>query len=43
MTGEAKQLRLVDAVIQKANWETSVTVEGNMGEDYVDPYVKEPK
>ena len=34
----AKQLRLVDATIQQANWTTEV--EGDFGEDYVDPYVK---
>ena len=34
----AKQLRLVDAVIQQANWTTEV--DGDFGGDYVDPYVK---
>jgi len=36
----AKQLRLVDGVIQRANWETEVSVSD---EDYVDPYVKNEK
>lgn len=34
----AKQLRLVDAQIQQANW--TCDVEGDFGKDYVDPYVK---
>lgn len=33
----AKQLRLVDAVIQQANWSMDVEVSTK---DYVDPYVK---
>jgi hypothetical protein len=34
----AKQLRLVDASIQQANWTSEV--DGEFGQDYVDPYVK---
>ena len=33
----ARQLRLVDAAIQQANWTTEV--EGSFGGDYIDPYV----
>lgn len=33
----AKQLRLVDAAIQQANWTSEVDVNGG---EYVDPYVK---
>lgn len=34
----AKQLRLVDAAIQQANWTCDVDVDGG---EYVDPYVKD--
>ena len=34
----AKQLRLVDATIQQANWTTEITIETM--DDFVDPYVK---
>lgn len=34
----AKQLRLVDAAIQQANW--TMEIEADVGGDYVDPYVK---
>lgn len=37
----AKQLRLVDAAIQQANWNTEV--EDITEEDYIDPYVKNEK
>ena len=30
----AKQLRLIDAAIQQANWTTDITCEGNVLEDY---------
>lgn len=36
----AKQLRLCDAAIQRANWETSVDIPDNVMSDFVDPYVK---
>ena len=35
----AKQLRLVDAAIQQANWTVEIELDGSM-DDYVDPYVK---
>ena len=34
----AKQLRLVDAAIQQANW--TVDFEADVGGEYIDPYVK---
>ena len=34
----AKQLRLVDAAIQQANW--TVDIDAEVGGEYVDPYVK---
>ena len=34
----AKQLRLVDAAIQQANW--TVDIEADVGGEYIDPYVK---
>lgn len=37
----AKELRLIDAAIQQANWTTDLDIEA--GKDYVDPYVKEGK
>lgn len=37
----AKQLRLIDAAIQQANWNTDVVVAEEVISDYVDPYVKE--
>lgn len=36
----ARQLRLVDAVIQQANWETDVIVEDSVFADYVAPESK---
>ena len=33
----AKQLRLIDAVIQQANWQTEVEVNSSVLEDYKDP------
>lgn len=39
----AKHLRLVDAAIQQANWSVDIETVGDMGADYVDPYVKEKK
>lgn len=39
----AKQLRLIDAVIQQANWSTEIDVKPETMGDYVDPYVKESK
>ena len=35
----AKQLRRVDAVIQRANWDTQVDLPDEANQDYVDPYV----
>ena len=37
----AKQLRLVDAAIQNANWNTEVDVGDDVMGAYVDPYVKD--
>jgi len=37
----AKQLRLVDAAIQQANWTTEISLDTDVSADYVDPYVKE--
>lgn len=37
----ARQLRLVDAAIQQANWTTDI--EGVHGGEYIDPYVKDEK
>ncbi len=34
----AKQLRLVDAAIQQANW--TVDIDADVGGEYIDPYVK---
>jgi len=34
----AKQLRLVDAAIQQANWTVDITAE--VGGEYIDPYIK---
>jgi hypothetical protein len=39
----AKQLRRVDAVIQRANWDTSVEIPDEAGQDYVDPYAVQVK
>lgn len=39
----AKQLRLVDAAIQQANWTTEVSVDDDVMNAYIDPYVKETK
>jgi len=36
----AKQLRLVDAAIQQANWTTELSVDDDVMGDYIDPYVK---
>ena len=37
----AKQLRLIDAAIQQANWTHEMDVDAEVMGDYVDPYVKE--
>lgn len=37
----AKQLRLVDAAIQQANWTTEIDVDQASMEGYVDPYIKD--
>jgi len=39
----AKNLRLVDAAIQQANWTTEIEVDDVVVADYVDPYVKDDK
>lgn len=36
----AKQLRLVDAAIQQANWSHEMDLDAEVMADYVDPYVK---
>ena len=36
----AKQLRLVDAAIQQANWTTEIDLDSEVMADYIDPYVK---
>lgn len=36
----AKNLRLVDAAIQQANWATEVEIDEKVMQDYVDPYIK---
>jgi len=36
----SKQLRLVDAAIQQANWTTEIDVDESVMADFVDPYVK---
>ena len=36
----ARQLRLVDAAIQQANWNTEIEVGETVMADYVDPYMK---
>lgn len=38
----ARQLRLVDAHIQRANWETQVEVDDNVMADYVAPVLTPP-
>ena len=35
----AKQLRLIDAQIQQANWQTDITVGDKAMDDFIDPYV----
>jgi hypothetical protein len=35
----AKNLRRVDSAIQQANWNTEVELDGEVMDDYVDPYV----
>ena len=37
----AKNLRMIDAAIQRANWETNVDVGEDTFKDFVDPYVTE--
>lgn len=37
----ARQLRLVDAAIQNANWTTKVSIDAEIMAAYVDPYVKD--
>ena len=37
----AKQLRLVDAAIQQANWTTELDVDSEVMGEYIDPYVKD--
>lgn len=37
----AKQLRMVDAAIQQANWSTDVLIPPSVMTDYVDPYVND--
>ena len=36
----SKNLRLVDAAIQQANWTTEIDVDASVMEDFVDPYMK---
>lgn len=37
----AKNLRLVDAAIQQANWTCEVEIDADAIKDYVDPYVED--
>ena len=39
----AKHLRLIDAMIQQANWTTEIEVDDNALNDFVDPYLVEQK
>ncbi len=39
----AKHLRLIDAMIQQANWTTEIEVDENALADFVDPYLVEKK
>ena len=39
----AKHLRLLDAVIQQANWTVEVDVDNDAITDFVDPYVESEK
>lgn len=39
----AKQLRMVDAAIQQANWNTEFDLDDDVMADYIDPYIKESK
>jgi len=36
----AKRLRMVDAIIQQANWTTELDVDDSLGEEFKDPYVE---
>ena len=36
----SRQLRLIDSVIQRANWNTSVDVESSVMDDYIQPEQK---
>ena len=36
----AKQLRLIDAAIQQANWTTNIDVDNDTLKDFVDPYIE---
>lgn len=36
----AKQLRLIDAAIQQANWTCDLDIGDSVMADYIDPYVK---
>jgi len=36
----AKRLRMVDAIIQQANWTTELTVDDSLGQEFKDPYVE---
>lgn len=37
----AKNLRKIDAAIQRANWETEIEIDATVMDDYIDPYVKD--
>jgi len=36
----AKRLRMVDAIIQQANWTTELAVDDSLGQEFKDPYVE---
>jgi len=35
----AKRLRMIDAIIQQANWTTELNVDDSLGQEFKDPYV----
>lgn len=37
----AKNLRMIDAAIQRANWETNVDVAEDALKDFIDPYISD--
>jgi len=36
----AKRLRMIDAIIQQANWTTELNVDDSLGQEFKDPYVE---